>query len=100
MRAWYRGSTASGYSGISSTSSGLAYFQSSICRSFAEMAVSPQRASLRSYLIGPLLALALTAIPCGLVAAPVLSFRMTLAVIAVTALAQIVVHLRFFLHLG
>jgi cytochrome o ubiquinol oxidase operon protein cyoD len=54
----------------------------------------------RSYLVGLLLALALTAVPFGLVAARVLPPTSTLAIIAVAAIAQIVVHLRCFLHLG
>jgi cytochrome o ubiquinol oxidase operon protein cyoD len=53
----------------------------------------------RLYLAGFVLALTLTAIPFGLVAARVLTPTTILAVIAVAALAQIVVHLRFFLHL-
>jgi cytochrome o ubiquinol oxidase operon protein cyoD len=56
--------------------------------------------SATSYLVGLALALTLTAIPFGFVAAPLLSPSTTLAIIAVSAIAQIVVHLRFFLHLG
>lgn len=56
--------------------------------------------SPRSYLIGLALALVLTAIPFGLVAAKALPASMTYAIIAGAALLQVFVHLRFFLHLG
>ncbi|MEK9662825.1 MAG: cytochrome C oxidase subunit IV family protein, partial [Alphaproteobacteria bacterium] len=56
--------------------------------------------SHRSYLTGLVLALILTAIPFGLVAAKALPAAATYGAIAVAALVQIVVHLRFFLHLG
>ena len=55
--------------------------------------------SLREYLTGFGLALVLTAIPFGLVAAELLSRTATLVVIAIAALLQVLVHLRFFLHL-
>ncbi len=66
------------------------------------MAAPSTRAApaMRSYLIGLALALALTAIPFALVAAHALPRTAMLAVIAVAALVQVVVHLRFFLHLG
>ena len=57
-------------------------------------------AARRSYLMGLTLALVLTAIPFGLVAFHLLPPAMTFAVIAGAAVVQVVVHLRFFLHLG
>jgi cytochrome o ubiquinol oxidase subunit IV len=51
------------------------------------------------YLVGLVLALVLTAIPFGLVAAAVLERTTTLLVIAAAALLQVMVHLRYFLHL-
>lgn len=55
---------------------------------------------LRSYLTGFVLALVLTLIPFGLVAADALSRQPALIVIAIAALLQVLVHLRFFLHLN
>lgn len=52
-----------------------------------------------SYLTGFALALVLTAIPFALVAAGTLPRQSTLIVIAVAAVIQILVHLRYFLHL-
>lgn len=54
---------------------------------------------LRSYLTGFILALVLTAIPFGLVYFDLLPRLATLVVIAVAALVQVFVHLRFFLHM-
>ena len=54
----------------------------------------------RTYLTGFALALVLTVIPFGLVAFGTLPREATLAVIAVAALVQVLVHLRFFLHLN
>ncbi|WP_404402199.1 cytochrome o ubiquinol oxidase subunit IV [Pelagibacterium halotolerans] len=54
---------------------------------------------LRTYLTGFVLALVLTLIPFGLVATRVLPVEQIFAVIAVAAVAQVLVHLRFFLHL-
>jgi len=54
---------------------------------------------LRFYLIGFALALLLTVIPFGLVVFASLPRMATLAAIAVAAVVQVVVHLRFFLHL-
>ncbi|GAB5470028.1 MAG: cytochrome o ubiquinol oxidase subunit IV [Rhodospirillales bacterium] len=54
----------------------------------------------RRYLIGFALALVLTAIPFGLVAAEALPRSATLIAIALAALLQVLVHLRFFLHLN
>jgi cytochrome o ubiquinol oxidase operon protein cyoD len=55
--------------------------------------------TIRPYILGLVLALVLTAIPFGLVAARTLPPAPTFAVIAAAAIAQIFVHLRFFLHL-
>jgi len=55
--------------------------------------------TMRPYLVGIVLALILTAIPFGLVAAQALPQGPTFAVIAVAAVLQVIVHLRFFLHL-
>ena len=54
----------------------------------------------RSYLVGFVLAVVLTAIPFWLVASHTLSPATTLYVIAAAAVLQILVHLRFFLHLS
>lgn len=51
------------------------------------------------YITGFVFALVLTGIPFGLVVAGLLPRFTTLVVIAVLALAQVVVHLRYFLHL-
>ncbi len=62
---------------------------------------TPNRdASARPYLVGFVLALALTALPFGLVAARLLPPGLTFIAIAVAAVVQIAVHLRFFLRLG
>lgn len=53
----------------------------------------------KSYLAGYLLAMLLTAIPFALVAAGRLAQPVTLTIIAVFAILQILVHLRYFLHL-
>ena len=54
---------------------------------------------MKSYLVGTVLASTLTAIPFGLVATRMLPPTQTLDVIGIAAVAQVVVHLRFFLHL-
>jgi cytochrome o ubiquinol oxidase operon protein cyoD len=54
---------------------------------------------LKSYLTGLALALVLTAIPFALVAANPLPRSLTLVTIAIAAVIQILVHLRYFLHL-
>ena len=51
------------------------------------------------YLKGFVLALVLTGIPFGLVAAGLLPPFTTLVVIAILAVVQVVVHLRYFLHI-
>ena len=63
----------------------------------ASSALDP-RAALRFYVVGFVLAVLLTAVPFGLVATRVLEPAPTLVVIAVLAIAQIAVHLRYFLH--
>ncbi|ABE64183.1 cytochrome bo3 quinol oxidase subunit 4 [Nitrobacter hamburgensis X14] len=67
----------------------------------SERPTLPRRAdvTIKSYLIGVVLALALTAIPFGLVAAHTLPPIQTFVIIGVAAIAQVVVHLRYFLHL-
>jgi cytochrome o ubiquinol oxidase subunit IV len=54
---------------------------------------------LKSYLTGLVLALILTAIPFALVATNSLPRSLTLIIIGVAANIQILVHLRYFLHL-
>lgn len=63
----------------------------------ANESASPR--SLKTYLAGFALALVLTAIPFALVATGMLPERMSLVAIAAAAIAQLFVHLRFFLHL-
>jgi cytochrome o ubiquinol oxidase operon protein cyoD len=53
----------------------------------------------RPYITGFVFALVLTGTPFGLVVAGLLPRFTTLVVIAVLALVQVVVHLRYFLHL-
>jgi len=53
---------------------------------------------LRGYLTGFVLAVVLTAIPFAIVAFNLLPVAATVALVAVAAIAQVVVHLRFFLH--
>jgi cytochrome o ubiquinol oxidase operon protein cyoD len=60
----------------------------------------PVERSAKPYLVGLALAAVLTAIPFALVATHALPRFATLVVIAVAALLQIGVHLRFFLHIG
>lgn len=55
---------------------------------------------LRTYLIGFVLAVALTAIPFYVVITHALPPQRTLLVIAGAAILQVLVHLRFFLHLN
>jgi cytochrome o ubiquinol oxidase operon protein cyoD len=53
-----------------------------------------------SYVVGFILAVILTAIPFYLVANPAMSPANTMYVIAAAAVLQILVHLRFFLHIN
>lgn len=53
-----------------------------------------------NYIVGFVLAVVLTAIPFALVATQSLSKTQTILVIAAAAVLQILVHLRFFLHLS
>jgi len=55
---------------------------------------------LRTYLIGFVLAVVLSVIPFWLVATHALPPRRTLLIIGIAALLQVMVHLRFFLHLN
>ncbi len=59
-----------------------------------------EKFGLESYLAGFVLAVILTAVPFALVATGYLPKHSTLAIIAVFAIVQILVHLRFFLHLN
>lgn len=59
-----------------------------------------RRAEFRSYIVGLVLAAALTGIAFSAVAVPDLSTATRLWIIGAAALAQIVVHFRFFLHIG
>jgi cytochrome o ubiquinol oxidase subunit IV len=59
----------------------------------------PAESLQRPYLLGFVLALVLTGIPFGLVVAGLLPPFTTLVVIAVLAVVQVLVHLRFFLHI-
>ena len=54
---------------------------------------------LKSYLTGFVLALILTAIPFALVATNSLPQSITLIIIGVAAIIQILIHLRYFLHI-
>lgn len=54
---------------------------------------------LRSYLIGFVLAVVLSVIPFWLVASHALPPQRTLLIIGIAAVLQVLVHLRFFLHL-
>ncbi|MFD0986342.1 cytochrome o ubiquinol oxidase subunit IV [Methyloligella solikamskensis] len=60
----------------------------------------PNERSAAPYLFGLALALILTAVPFGVVYFDFLQNSTTLIVIAFFAVAQILVHLRFFLHIG
>lgn len=60
----------------------------------------PVERSTRPYLIGLVLAVLLTAIPFGLVMTGAASRGTTIVVIAIAAIIQVLVHLRFFLHIG
>lgn len=59
----------------------------------------PPTTDRRSYLVGFALALALTVIPFAIVYWSLLSAGATLAVIALAAIIQILVQLRYFLHI-
>jgi len=63
------------------------------------MQTSERSPGVGSYITGFVLALALTAVPFWLVATHRLPPFTTLVVIAVLAVIQVVVHLRFFLHI-
>jgi cytochrome o ubiquinol oxidase operon protein cyoD len=55
--------------------------------------------SMKSYMIGFVLSIILTAIPFGLVMFPTLSKIATVWVVVIFAVVQVVVHLVYFLHL-
>lgn len=59
----------------------------------------PAERSLKPYAIGFVLAVVLTAIPFALVATGALPPKTALPIIAGLAVVQILVHLRFFLHI-
>ena len=59
-----------------------------------------EHASLRNYLIGFVLAVVLSVIPFWLVATHALPPQRTLLIIGIAAVLQVLVHLRFFLHLN
>ena len=59
-----------------------------------------ERHGLATYLIGFVLAVVLTAIPFWLVATHALPPQRLLLVIGIAAVLQVLVHLRFFLHLN
>jgi len=63
------------------------------------MQTGDQSESLRPYVIGFVLALVLTAIPFAVVVGHVLPPFTTLVIIAILAVIQVTVHLRFFLHI-
>lgn len=62
-------------------------------------AESTPAATRRHYLIGFALAAVLTAVPFAFVTSALPSKTLTLAVIVAAAVLQVLVHLRFFLHL-
>ncbi|WP_346836608.1 cytochrome o ubiquinol oxidase subunit IV [Microbulbifer sp. SAOS-129_SWC] len=55
--------------------------------------------TLRSYMSGYVLALVLTAIPFGIAASGALSLQAALIAISAAAIIQVLIHLRYFLHL-
>lgn len=63
------------------------------------MLSSDQSESVRPYVTGFVLALVLTAIPFALVVTHVLPATTTLVIIAILAVIQVAVHLRYFLHI-
>ena len=67
----------------------------------SEMPTSPHggEVTIKPYLVGAVLALVLTAIPFGLVAARALRPIQIFVVVGAAAVTQVVVHLRYFLHL-
>ena len=64
------------------------------------MQTSDHSEGLEPYATGFVLALVLTVIPFGLVVSGILSHFATLVIIAILAVIQVAVHLRFFLHVG
>lgn len=66
------------------------------------MRTSPESYTItaRPYVVGFVVALVLTAVPFGVVATRALAPVPTFTIIATAAIAQIVIHLRYFLHIG
>lgn len=64
-----------------------------------EGTAEPKAHASRTYLIGFVLAVVLTAVPFALVAAKALDPIRTMIVIGLLALIQAIVHLHYFLHL-
>ncbi len=64
-----------------------------------EHATASHGHSLKNYLIGFVLAVILTIIPFGLVAAGWLPRETTFVIIAIAAVVQVLVHLRYFLNM-
>jgi len=64
------------------------------------MQTSDHFEGLQPYATGFVLALVLTVIPFGLVVGGFLPPFATLVIIAILAIIQVVVHLRYFLHVG
>ncbi|SHE72655.1 cytochrome bo3 quinol oxidase subunit 4 [Microbulbifer donghaiensis] len=60
---------------------------------------APEKRRSNTYAAGYVLALLLTAIPFGLAATNLVPRATALAIIAIAAILQILVHLRYFLHL-
>ncbi len=58
-----------------------------------------EEVTVKSYLVGVVLALVLIAIPFGLVAARTLPPKQIFFVIGIAAITQVIVHLRYFMHL-
>lgn len=65
-----------------------------------ERSASQPAHGARCYIIGFILAVVLTAIPFALVAFNPLPRFPTLVVIVIAAIAQVLIHLRYFLHLN
>lgn len=59
-----------------------------------------EHASLRNYIVGFVLAVVLSVIPFWLVATHALPPQRTLLIIGIAAVLQVLVHLRFFLHIN
>ncbi len=60
---------------------------------------SSHSGGLKSYVIGFVLSVILTAIPFGLVMYPMFATNMTIMIVLAFAIVQVIVHLIFFLHM-